>query len=70
MAKNYEKPLAKALEMGSEDIIQTSGGGLIDGGEEGTIGGEEGGGSVVGGGGAILGLKNIPTGIKTPNRFM
>lgn len=67
MRKNYEKPLAKVLAMGGEDIIQTSGGGLTDGGEEGTIGGE---GNVSGDGVGVLGLRNIPIGIKTPGRFI
>ena len=40
--RNYEKPEVKVLEMGSEDIIQTSGGGLNNGGQGGTIGGESG----------------------------
>ena len=66
MRKNYERPKMEVTLMGGEDIIQTSGGGLTDGGEEGTV---EGGGSATGGG-VILGIKNIPIGIKTPGKFM
>lgn len=65
MRKNYERPKMEIALMGGEDIIQTSGG-LTDGGEEGTV---EGGGSATGGG-VILGIKNIPTGIKIPGKFM
>lgn len=52
--------------MGGEDIIQTSGGGLTDGGEDGTVG--EGG--TVGGDDIILGLGKAPIGFKTPGKFI
>lgn len=64
MKQNYEKPNFKIVLMGGEDIIQTSSGGLTDGGEGGEIDGE---GNVSGGG---VGIIKAPIGIKLPGKFI